>query len=268
MRFILASALWLTASATYADPFERLMTALKIDEVVDILVEEGTASSLGLEESMFPGRGGPAWEAQVARIYDTGARQDELRGEMSEMLAETNLDPLLDFLEGERGAQIMGLEVSARRAFIDPQMEEVALETFADAEEDLPELYAQVAEFTEVNDLVGQNVEGAFRSNAAFALGAHEAGAFPGLTVDQLIAEMWEGDEAVEADIADWLFAYLMTAYSPLSSEDLNAYIALSKTDEGQQLNAAIMGAFDVVFASISYDLGFAAGRFMAQQEL
>ncbi|MEO1795925.1 MAG: hypothetical protein AAFR53_02780 [Pseudomonadota bacterium] len=264
----LSLPLSLAASLASADAFDRLLTALKIDEVVDILIEEGTASGLSLEDSMFPGRGGPAWEAEIARIYDAEAHAALIRSEMDTRLEGTDLAPLVDFLESETGAQIMALEVSARRAFIDPEMETIASELFAGAEEETPELHAQVMEFTEVNDLVGQNVKGAFRSNAAFALGAHEAGAFPGATVDQVIARLWAGDEAVEADVSDWLYAYLMTAYKPLPPEDLEAYIALSRSDEGQALNQAIMGSFDRLFSKISYDLGSAAGRFMAQQDL
>lgn len=258
----------LLAAPVVADPFERLMTAMKMDEAVDILVEEGRISALELDDSMFPGRGGPVWEAEVARIYEAEPRRAELRTVMAPMLAETDLDPLIAFMESEIGQRIMTLEISARRAFMDPDMEELANEAFADAEETRPRLYEQVNAFTEANDLVEANVEGAFRSNAAFAFGAHEAGAFAELTVDQLIAQMWAGEEAVRADIESWLYAYQMTAYAPLADEELAAYIELSQTEEGQALNAAIMGGFDALFADLSYDIGLAAGRFMAQQDL
>lgn len=268
MRIFFAGVFALWAVAGQAAPFDRLMTAMQMDEIVSILAEEGTASALELEESMFPGRGGAAWEEEVARIYDVDARRLALRESMADLLSETDLDPLVAFFESDRGQRIMTLEVTARRAFIDPAMEEAATENFADAEETRPRLYEQITEFTEVNDLITQNIEGAFRSNVAFALGAHEAGAFAGMTVDQLVAQMWGGDEMVEAEIRSWMFAYLMTAYSPLSEADLDAYIALSRSEEGDALNAAIMGAFDALFTDISYDLGTSAGRFMAQQEL
>lgn len=268
MRAVLTAAFCLCASLCAANDYDRLFDALYLDEVVSILAEEGSASARGLESSMFPGRGGPAWESEVDRIYAVAPRQEEVRAAMSDILGEADLTPILAFLESDQGARIMALEVSARRAFIDPEMEELATELFADAEDSQPELYRQVAEFTAVTDLVAQNVEGAFRSNAAFALGAHEAGAFPGVSVDQLIAQMWQGDDAVEAEVSAWLYAYLMTAYRPLPSEDLAAYIAFSETESGQMLNAAIMGAFEALFVDVSYDLGSAAGRFMAQQEL
>ncbi|MEM1373084.1 MAG: DUF2059 domain-containing protein [Pseudomonadota bacterium] len=258
----------LLAAPAAADPFERLMTAMKMDDAVDILVEEGRLSALELEDSMFPGRGGDVWVDEVARIYAPAPRRAELRAVMEPLLAETDLDPLLAFMESEIGQRIMTLEISARRAFMDPDMEALANDAFTDAEETRPRLYEQVIAFTEVNELVEANVEGAFRSNAAFAFGAHEAGAFAELTVDELITQMWAGEDVVRADIESWLFAYQMTAYAPLEAEELAAYIALSETEEGQALNAAIMGGFDALFADLSYDLGLAAGRFMAQQDL
>lgn len=268
MRLLSAAFIVLAAASAQADEFERLMVALKMDEAVDILTEEGAASAYGLEETMFPGMGGPAWAQDVERIYAAAPRKVQLREEMAMMLSETDLEPLLAFFESDMGQRIMTLEISARRAFMDPTMEDVAAEAFADAEETRPVLFAQVQAFTETNDLVEANVEGAFRTNAAFALGAHEAGAFAEMSVDTLIAEMWSGDELVEADVASWLYAFQMTAYSPLADEELADYIAISKTEEGQALNAAIMGGFDAMFTDISYDLGFSAGRFMSQQEL
>ncbi|MEM1102024.1 MAG: hypothetical protein AAGH73_10925 [Pseudomonadota bacterium] len=268
MRVLWAAALSALPAMASADEVDRLLDALQIGEVVQILVEEGSATALALEDSMFPGRGGEAWASEVRRIYEWETREAALDGEMRRRLEGRDLAPLLDFLEGDVGQRIMALEVSARRAFIEPEMEEIALELFEDAEDTQPVLHAQVMEFTEVNDLVGQNVEGAFESNAAFALGVHTAGGFDGVSLNALIAQLWAGDEAVEADVSSWLYAYLMTAYRPLPEEDLAAYIALSRTPDGQMLNSVIMASFNALFSDISYDLGSAAGRFMAQQEL
>ncbi|MEO0486668.1 MAG: hypothetical protein AAF092_12230 [Pseudomonadota bacterium] len=265
---VLAATFLSLASPSGADEFERLMDALRMDEVVDILVEEGTSSALEIEASMFPDRGGAAWADEVARIYDADLRSAQIKGVMEDIMSADALPPVLAFLESERGARIMTLEVTARRAFIDPDMEEVALEIFADAETEHAELFANVMEFIEVNDLIDQNVEGAFTANFAFAQGATNAGAFAGLSAAQLAAQMWAGEEAVAADVEQWMFAYLMTAYSPLESSDLEAYIALSRTEAGQTLNQAIMDSFGALFEDISYDVGAAAGRFMAQQDI
>ncbi|MEM1235468.1 MAG: hypothetical protein AAGI10_00770 [Pseudomonadota bacterium] len=273
MRIFWAACLSLVATVAWSEEdfprqFDRLMDAMRMNEVIGILVEEGRAAGLELEDSMFPGRGGQAWQDELDRIYEREGRQVQLRREMSRFLEGADMPVLLEFMESPRGQRIMALEVSARRAFMDPEMEVIAGDLYANAAEELPTLHKQVSEFSEVNNLVDGNVEGAFASNAAFALGAHEAGAFAGLTVDQLIAQMWQGDEAVRADVSDWLYAYTMTAYQPLSEDDMTAYIAISKTEPGQQLNAAIMTAFGTLFSDISYDLGAAAGRFMAQQDL
>jgi len=269
MRLLFAAFLCFAAAGSVnADEFRRLFDAMKIDEVVAILAEEGIPSALDLETSMFAGAGGARWQGEVTRIYNREVRQSELKDTLRQSLQEADLEPILAFLESERGRRITALEVSARRAFIDPEMEEMAREIFSDAEETRPELFDQVREFTDVNDLVALNVEGSFRSNVAFALGVHETGGFPGLPIDELVDMLWEGDEAAEVAIANWLNAYLMTAYGPLPEGDLQAYIAFSRSDIGQEYNAAIMASFDALFADISYDLGRAAGRYMTQRDL
>ncbi|MEM9855124.1 MAG: hypothetical protein AAF841_11830 [Pseudomonadota bacterium] len=268
MRALALSLFLALPVGAFADPVTRVFDALKINEVVDILAEEGRASAEELEENMFPGRGGAAWQAEIARIYDVGSMEKTLAGAMTRALRDADVLTMVDFLESARGKKIMALEISARRAFIDPEMEDIAAETFANAQQTRPVLYEQVQAFTEINALVEQNLEGAFASNAAFAMGLKSSGAFPGASADQLIAELWSGDEAVEADVRDWLFAYLMTAYAPLSEQDLAAYISFSETEPGAELNSAIMEGFGILFAEISFDLGAAAGRFMGQQDL
>jgi hypothetical protein len=61
---------------------------------------------------------------------------------------------------------------------------------------------------------------------------------------------------------------YLAMAYQPLSDADLEAYIAFSRTPEGQVLNRALFAAFDALFNALSRDLGLAAARLMAGQDL
>lgn len=267
--FVFAVAFAVFAAPAMAeDAFERLMLALRMDEVVEILSEEGRESALQLETNMFPQRGGVPWINEVDRIYDPVAQSAAFRTAMMPMIAGADMAALLDFFESDRGQQIVALEVSARRAFIDPQMEELARDLFKDAPTSDATLHEQVVAFIEVNDLVAQNVDGAFRSNVSFAMGAHDAGAFADLNLDQLVSRMWQGEEDARAQIGSWLYGFLMTAYRPLDEEDLNAYLALSTTDAGQQLNSAIIGAFDALFTDISFDLGHAAGRFAAQQDL
>ncbi|MEM8580479.1 MAG: hypothetical protein AAGF50_04700, partial [Pseudomonadota bacterium] len=61
---------------------------------------------------------------------------------------------------------------------------------------------------------------------------------------------------------------YLLMAYSSLPSEDMEEYLNLSRSDAGQALTRALFEGFDDVFVEISRDLGLAASKFMAGQEL
>ena len=59
-----------------------------------------------------------------------------------------------------------------------------------------------------------------------------------------------------------------MLSYQPLTPPELQSYIDFSATDSGKKLNAAMFLAFDAVMADLSRDLGAAAGRLMAGQDI
>ena len=79
---------------------------------------------------------------------------------------------------------------------------------------------------------------------------------------------MWAQEEDIRADTEEWVYSYLALAYDPLSNEDIEAYIALSRSDEGRALNRALFGAFDDLFVDISRRLGMGASRFLVGEDI
>lgn len=132
-----------------------------------------------------------------------------------------------------------------------------------------PARFGLLEEFVEVNDLIESNVMGAMNSNYAFYIGLMEGEAFgDGLTERDILADVWEQEAEIRADTEDWVYSYLALAYDPLTDEDIEAYIALSETEEGRALNRAMFAAFDELFVSISRRLGYGAAGFMAGQDI
>jgi len=127
----------------------------------------------------------------------------------------------------------------------------------------------QLAEFIAANDLLESNVVGALNANFAFYLGLSDGGAFPNpLSQDQMLSEVWSQEGVIREDIEEWLFSFLSLAYQPLSDADLQAYIDISNTPEGQAMNQALFVAFDGIFDEISRELGLAVAQVMAGQDL
>lgn len=273
MRLLsLASVVWfaaLPAAAQVPTPSERLFDALGMPEIIAIMAEEGDGHGDGIAESLFPGRNGDGWEGVVAAIYDAERMEDVARTRFAAELGGRDLAPLLDFFESERGQRIVELEISARRAFLDEEIEDAAEDAVADLATTEPGRYALLERFIEANDLVGSNVMGAMNSNYAFYLGLADGGAFDGsLTEAEILADVWAQEAEIRNDTEGWVYAYLGLAYEPLADEDIEAYIALSETPRGRALNGALFAAFDEMYNGISRALGQAAARFMSSEDI
>jgi hypothetical protein len=89
-----------------------------------------------------------------------------------------------------------------------------------------------------------------------------------GATEDQLLSDLWAQEPGIRADTVEWIYTFLLLAYSPASDADLEAYIAFSETQSGRQVNHGLFTAFDQVFVAISHALGLAAARQMQTEQL
>ncbi|MGL6210744.1 MAG: hypothetical protein ACRC14_13055 [Paracoccaceae bacterium] len=246
-----------------------LSDLLQIGPAIEVMAEEGLAYGRDLEAGMFPGQGGPGWEAVVALIYDPATMRERFDAAFVDALAGSpHVGAIEAFFGSDLGQRALTLEVSARRALLDPEVEEAAKLAYSGIAADAPRLRA-LRQFVEVNDLIESNVMGALNANLAFFQGMAElTGLDQAVPEDQMLADVWAQEGQVRQDTEDWLMPFLALAYKPLSDEDLAAYQAFSESDAGQALNAALFAAFDVLFTSVSRDLGRAAGRQVQGQDL
>ena len=184
-------------------------------------------------------------------------------------LPKDDLASMEAFFGSEMGQQILKLEIGARRALLDSDVEDVAKVAWSDmAAEDSPRA-AQLRRFAEANDLIESNVMGAMNANFAFYRGMAEAGSFPeAMTEEQMLQDVWGQEPQVRTETESWLFPFLALAYQPLSDADLQSYISFSESPAGQRLNAALFVAFDAVFTQISADLGRAAALQMKGEDI
>ena len=252
-------------SATDAE-LDTLFDAIGTLELIEIMNSEGVDQSDEIRESMFPQRG-RGWRPIVESIYDTGRMADEFRAAFDAELADSDVTPLLAFFTSELGREIIALELSAREALLDEDVEEAAREAFVDLEADDPERHGAIEAFVDDNDLIELNVAGALNASLAFYRGLADGGRF-GLTEEDMLRDVWAQEPAIRAETTDWMLPYLAMAYEPLSDDELQAYKALSMSEAGRDLNRALFAGFDTVFNRISYSLGSAASRFMQGDDI
>jgi len=164
---------------------------------------------------------------------------------------------------------LVDLEIGARRALMDEDLEEASKESAALAIADEAPRVAMVEDFIAANDLIETNIVGAMNSNYAFYIGLLDGGAFgQDLTEEQILKDVWSQEPEIRNNTFEWVYSYLLLAYQPLSDEELETYIAFSKSEAGQDLNTALFVAFDSMYEDISRALGLASSRYMAGQDL
>ena len=250
----------------------QLSETMQIAEILSVMRQEGFDYGKSLEEEMFPGKGGAAWEATVDRIYDVTAMKAvfdaALLAELGAVKPAT-INVMDAFFASSRGQKILTLEIEARRALLDQDTEDAAKVHVEElAAKDDPRLQL-IRKFAEANDLVEMNVAGALNANLAFFKGLAEGGGFENqMTEQDMLTNVWSQEAAIRDETQTWLYPYLAMAYQPLSDDDMKAYLAFSDLDAGKALNAATFAAFNNLFTTISADLGRAAAKQMRGENI
>lgn len=237
--------------------------ALRLDQLFPVLREEGLAYGASLEEEMFPGSGRGFWGDAVSAIYDADTMRKRFDAALAAELAGESaaLSEAVTFFGSELGQRVVGLEIEARRAFLDTATEEAARVAADDRTGARDPLVRQLRRFIEAGDLLEMNVAAALSANLAFMTGMSDSGVYgEGLPQDQLLSDVWAGEEGIRDNSGLWLNAFLGLAYSPLPEADVDAYVAFLESPAGQRLNAALFAAYGAVYREISYDLGRAVG--------
>ena len=268
MRLLPVFLLFLLAScpAEAGDPrLARLYDLLRVSETIVIQREEGMANAIASAPELFDGETPDGWERAVARAYDVERLEEILRSALAQGLEGVDLAPLLEFFASPVGQKVVALELSGRRVFLEPDVEAEARRMWRSAPEDAPHAQA-IRAYMEVNDLVERNVIASMNADFIFLRAYFEGDSEVNEAL--ILSDVWREEANIRADSAEWLFAYLAMAYGPLSPEEMQANLALWYTPEGQALNGALFDGFSTMVTSVSEDLGRAAGRLLAQEEL
>jgi hypothetical protein len=262
-------ALALSAPIARASDVRGLYQAMGLPEILEVMREEGAAYGEDLRAEMFPGQGASSWPSIVSRIYAVDRLERDFLEAFEPALGDLDLGPLIAFFASDRGQEIVRFEVSARRALLDEAVEETAKQIWQDLSDDQAPRQQLIERFVEANDLIEANVAGAMNSSLAFYEGLATSETFAeDWSTERMLATVWDQEGEIRADTRDWIYPYLTLAFEPLSAEDIEAYIALSESEMGQALNAALFAAFDVLFINVSRDMGEAAAIYLEGEEI
>ena len=243
----------------------QLYAALRLPEILDVMRQEGVIYGAKIGEGLFPtGAVAPDFTAEVAAIYDIDRMKMQSEAAFAQELAGTDVTAMLAFFSTEPGRSFSALELSARAAQLDAEIDAASKDAAAVAMADNTPRYQLIKRFAEANDLIETNVVGALNANYAFYQGLSQGGAMqPGVTDDEVLANVWDQEAEIRTTTTEWVMSFLLMAYQPLSDSDLEQYITFSQTDAGKDLNRAVFNAFDQMFIDISKSLGLASSRYM-----
>lgn len=267
---LLSAGLALAGPALGSD-VDELVEVLQLPEVFEVLAAEGEAYGREIDENMLDGAGGPSWAAAVHQIYAPDRLLPEFSAAFAAALPKGNADlrPVIDFFGSELGRQATALEISARRALLDPDVEDASRLSLEEMRAGDNPRIALVAAFVETNDLVESNVSNGLNANFAFYEGLRDAGAIgPEMSQEDVVAEVWSQEPAIRDETDIWVHAYLAMAYAPLSDADIRRYTEFTARPDAQMMNRAMSEAYAEVFRGVSRQLGRAAGVVLAGQSL
>lgn len=257
---------WAAATASADAALTRLYDLLAIDDYIAIARAEGLADADEVSQDMLGRPADAVLRDQLGRIYDPVRMQ----ATVMEHLARLDADQIaasVAFFQSDIALRITELEVAARRAMSDEEVEQSARLAWVDAEDTRPELVARIEEISQANDLVERNVSGALNSNLRFYQGLADGGGLQ-LGEEEILAEVWGQEEDIRIETEAWLGGYFLLAYQPLEASDLESYLAFWQSPAGQALNGVIFDGFDQVYDDISYATGRVLALNMTSQEL
>ena len=262
-------ALLITGPARAADPaqLQDLFNALHITDTIEVMHDEGVAYGREIGQDMLSEGDMGGWQQVVERIHDKDWMRGVVEKGFTKSLKNKDLSDILAFLQSQQGQQIVDLEIAARRAFLDPAIEEAARARLEQRRDDKAPVLDAIDQLIQDSDLIERNVMGALNSNLVFYNGLVDGGALEMSQAD-IVADVWSQEESVRDEARDWLNAFLLMAYEPLDKAELQAYIAFYQTPEGKVLNRAMFDAFDAMYEEVSYILGRALARHMQSEKL
>ncbi|MBE1281846.1 MAG: DUF2059 domain-containing protein [Rhodobacteraceae bacterium] len=263
-------AVWLVGLTLLSLPAQasddlELRQVMRLDDLAMLLHQEGVSQGQLLDADLLAGRGGVTWQNTVQHSYDPDRIASFVNQAIQEDLTHQQIVDVQAFYRSEFGRRVLGLELQARELMANPDIEAEALVNRSRAAEENSALYRSVRTFMQVNDLVELNVKGALNSNEQFLRAFVRQGSSHEL--DDLW-EIWTDAQRIEANVIEWLEAYLLLAYGPLENEEMSVYIAFCKSSEGQAVNRSLFRGFDIAYREIYGELGAAAASVLVSEDL
>jgi len=167
-----------------------LIDVLKVRDVTNVMREEGLIYAVDLNQDMLDGQAGSLWETQINAIYNPERMTETVANDLAQNMSAEHIDQSIAFFGSDVGQDIISLEVAARAAMADKDVEEFARDYYTTLKSEDPQntRLAMIEDFVSVNDLWERNVSGALTANFQFYAGLVDGGGLE-MTEDEMFAD-------------------------------------------------------------------------------
>lgn len=269
MKYVIAAIfIWMQAALALAnDAIDDLSHLLQLQSTAELMQDEGMRNARSTSED-FTGQALGAWDADgLAAIYAPERSLTLFRQAFAARLSADEIVTLIEAFAAPFAARVVALEVSARAAISDEDIEAVAIEMLNEVLTSDRNRVALIDEIIEVNDLISLNLDGGEVILLEFykTLAAGNArGIDYGVITEEIRSQRPERQE----DLVEWLRAFFVMAYSDLSDEELLQVLALYETEEAQKAIGAMFEVFNLVEIEAMRKLGDTIARQMNTSKL
>lgn len=236
---------------------------MRMDDLAPLIRDEAVADGARMAGTLFPRGGTGRWAGIVAAIHDPARLRALFVAGMAAALPATDPRDVkagLDFYRSDLGRRLLDREIVARRAMLNPAVEDAARAAFAKARRDDDRRAGQIMRLIDSADLVEPNVVSALNAGIAFARAFQGAGGLPmPMRPEEILADAWSREPQVRAEARDWIGSYLFLAYAPLTDAQLETAIDFAASPGGRAVSRLMLAGFDAALMQVSRDMGVAA---------
>lgn len=251
------------------DQIDALWTAMRMQEFVEVLSEEGRNDAQGFSQSLFPDSDGQAWENVIQTIYNPATMARNFKNALAEELATRDISGAIKFFQSDLGKRSIELEITARNAMLDPDIEGISRDNYYRMRDENDPALSLIRAYADANDLVDENVVGTMNGNYAFLKTLADEGQGPFADdPGAILNEIWSQEEEIRAETIEWVMSYYSFCYQPLSQDELRGLIEFSKGADAQRLNSALFSAFNTLFVTIAAELARESAQLMKSERL
>ena len=109
---------------------KQVLRALGLSDVITVMRQEGLAQGAGMSRQLLPLSAASYWQRSLEMIYNADRMEKTVTRRFFTELGDVDMAPVLAFLTCPTGQELVALELSAREAMMDGDIEQAARAAF------------------------------------------------------------------------------------------------------------------------------------------